>query len=148
MSIIYDALTKTQQHREETRETEEIYEAIEQPFVASSSLYSFTVPWKRISILLMSGLFIYAGFSFTIYRTTAASLKHFTAMPFYHEANYQTAMNLKGVFLSNHDKAVLVDNRFYRIGEAVNGMTVVDINEDHVKLQTYKGILTFPVPKT
>lgn len=51
-------------------------------------------------------------------------------------------MRLDGVFLSNSEKLAMIDNKSYHIGDDVKGMQLVSITFDKVKLRHKKQELT------
>jgi hypothetical protein len=57
------------------------------------------------------------------------------------EAAYKLNHTLNGVFVSEEEKIAMVNNRFFNIGDSIDGMKVVSIEPDKIKLQNKNNIL-------
>jgi len=62
------------------------------------------------------------------------------AVPF-DEAAYKLNHILNGVFVSDEEKIAMVNNRFFNIGDNIDGMKVISIEPDKIKLQHTHGIM-------
>lgn len=47
----------------------------------------------------------------------------------------------EGVFMTNNTKTALINKQSLHVGDTVNGMTIVAINEDSVDLQNHDGLV-------
>lgn len=54
---------------------------------------------------------------------------------------YQSKHILNGVFVSEDEKVAMVDNRFFSIGDSIDGMKVISIESDKIKLQNNSGVI-------
>lgn len=57
------------------------------------------------------------------------------------ESAYQLNHVLNGVFVSEEEKVAMVNNRFFSIGDTIDGMKLISIELDKIKLQDNKGII-------
>lgn len=62
-----------------------------------------------------------------------------------HETAYKSKNILNGVFLSDQEKVVLINNQTYHIGDVVDGMMIVNINSNSIKLQDGKHTIIMKV---
>jgi len=61
------------------------------------------------------------------------------------EAAYKLKHTLNGVFVSDEEKIAMVDNRFFNIGDSIDGMKVVSIEPDKIKLQQMDKIVELKI---
>jgi type II secretory pathway component PulC len=61
------------------------------------------------------------------------------------EAAYKLNHVLNGVFVSEEEKIAMVNNRFFNIGDNIDGMKVVSIEPDKIKLQHENGIVELKI---
>lgn len=52
------------------------------------------------------------------------------------EADYKLKHTLNGVFVSDDEKVAMVNNRFFNIGDSIDGMKIVGIEPDKIKLES------------
>ena len=119
MSIIYDALQKTQkiQTAEETIQKK-----------------SNKRPLRTI-VLLLATMIV-----FIIFISTDPSLikwSHRQPAPLVSN----TKLNLNGVFLSDDTKVAMINNHLFHVGNTVNNMRIVSIDYEGVKLANGKNII-------
>jgi hypothetical protein len=61
------------------------------------------------------------------------------------EAAYKLNHTLNGVFVSDEEKIAMVNNRFFNIGDSIDGVKVVSIEPDKIKLQHENGIVELKI---
>lgn len=61
------------------------------------------------------------------------------------EASYKLNHTLNGVFVSEEEKIAMVNNRFFNIGDNIDGMKVVSIEPDKIKLQHENGVVELKI---
>jgi hypothetical protein len=57
------------------------------------------------------------------------------------EKSNQIEHTLNGVFVSGDEKIAMVDNRFFSIGDNIDDMTIVSIEQDNIKLKSNSGMV-------
>lgn len=62
-----------------------------------------------------------------------------------HQSEYAIQHSLNGVFLSDSEKVAMIDNRFFNIGDVVDGMKIIAIHAEGVKLENESGIVELRV---
>ena len=120
MSIIYDALQKTQQHRE-----------IKQPLPGKKkSIFSPVRLTLALCLTLCAvAIVIMAFYTKGIKRPVTPPPS--TVMPM----KNIPPMTLNGIFFSSQYKIAMINNHIFQIGDMVNGMKIVDIQYDNVQLE-------------
>lgn len=73
-----------------------------------------------------------------------ASDPNIIGVPF-DEAAYKLNHTLNGVFVSEEEKIAMVNNRFFNIGDNIDGMKVVSIEPDKIKLQYENGVVELKI---
>lgn len=127
MSIIYDALQKTQQTREKK--------------IASS------LPWVTICLLIIIAcLLIVVISAYYPQIKKYFSFQSSVALPTVRApATYQGNLVLNGVLLSNQEKIAMINNQAFHVGDTVDGLQVVDIQSTSVKLQNDKNMFILQI---
>ena len=145
MSIIYDALQKTQTNRSNkpTSKLKKIFRNSQ---------------WVDIGMLIVIiTLFIIVLFAYYPHISSYLTSKHTTtkqplapvqpvmakaAEPQTIRTQFATGnygkITLNGVFLSDQDKFAMLNNQTYHLGDTIEGMTIVKIDFDKVELHTEK----------
>ena len=144
MSIIYDALKKSQKIR-----------AASKPKIAVAKRPTNTKQNVLLTLLILTCIFtiIMAATmpsgklmpSLTLSKHSAKT--HPTVMPKKVIAAKEPVfivpkMRLDGVFLSSTEKLAMIDNKSYHLGDEVKGMQLVSISLDKVKLKHKKQVVT------
>jgi hypothetical protein len=160
MSIIYEALQKTQKKRQAALPTsikatpsEVVKEAISKAEVEIESKDQ-AAPYEWVDILLMiaiSGLFVvlvFACYGRVIAKHHAQKIqpialsKPTVAMqPVFNLAVYKQKHLLNGVFLSGEDNFAMIDNKYVHVGDTVDGFTLIGLSLNFVKLQKGKDVI-------
>jgi hypothetical protein len=131
VSIIYDALQKTQRNRSVSRD---IY----------PDRANYRARWIDIgliaAVVLLSAFVIYAYWPLiTNHFKHASSVKTATVgakeSPPLVAAPVPDNLVLNGVLMSDQNQTALINNQFYHLGDAVGGMRIVSIELNNVKLQ-------------
>jgi hypothetical protein len=132
VSIIYDALQKTQRNRSMSRDHYQDHATHRMRWVDKGLL---------AAVVLLSG--------FVIYAYGPVVIKHFkqsaSAKPAAAVAAPQAAQSvmeaaptdlvLNGVLMSDQNQTAVINNQFYHMGDLVGGMRVVAIELNNVRLQ-------------
>lgn len=122
MSIIYDALKKTQRKRQ----------TIHESTINMSPKMNRTLPKVRSkSYILPSMLFIGLLITFTGYQYTQyqAAYKAPAAV------KKAVDLTLNGVFVSDKSKIAMINNDTYKVGDRINGMQIVAIDMNLVTMK-------------
>lgn len=124
MSIIYDALQKTQQRGH----------GLNKPIPLKSGL---KLQWQKMSfilfglmVLLILGVILQMTWQFYSKSPIPASsvVKKTTHT---HKLNLQ----LNGIFLDSNDKLAMINNNMYSLGDSIDGLKIVSITTNRVRLQ-------------
>lgn len=136
MSIIYDALKKSQKTR------------AAQPQLRTTPFKFKKLDRKNtiISLLIMTCLFVIAATlalptpsASTRLYGDATAVKPMTARTL--KLASAPRLMLEGVFLSDNERLAMINHRTYHEGDKVNGMRIVNIALDEVTLQNKKRSL-------
>ena len=137
MSIIYDALKKSQKAR-----------------AKSQRITVMRMPGNRrtqiiATLLLLTGLFVMAVAIKLIATTTKPELaqniqpvKLPAALPAAVEAASAPRLLLEGVFVSEREKLAMINHHAYHEGDLLNGMQVINISFEQVTLKGKSRSLT------
>lgn len=168
MSIINEALRKTQQVRKgdkdkrekvapkaepvvevkpvvtkpvESKTVERRREVVEpqRPQVVKKSDFLFT--WKMASLLTVAALMavMVVNNQQRIFSGKAYSQNNTAATTAVAQKNAKTKIAFEGVFLSDNAKIALINKQSLHVGDVIDGMRVVAINQDTVDLQNENG---------
>ncbi len=126
MSIIYDALKKTQRKRQVT-----------QPIVTLSK-DDRTLPKVRLRFLLATSMMMLLGLmiiysSYTVFSAKLEPMPIIKA-PAPSIAKKTEGLQLNGIFISDKSKIAMINNETYKVGDLVRDMKVVDIDLNSVRL--------------
>ncbi len=137
MSIIYEALKKTQEQREPIRE-------MAAPVKKISAKRTKTRIFFYGMMIALIFLANYPAFKKNHHPVkTIAKLTPPTA-PVTPPAVtsppvIQQPIVLNGIFISNQKQTALIDNQFYTLGDTIQGMKIISIETKSVKLQNANG---------
>jgi len=137
VSIINDALKKTQQHRKNGKEksVQAIVKPVEKRAAELIRKYD-RIPWKTTGIVTMTILLVILA---------AATYQQMRSVKYFlqpmHNTQEKVNIVLDGVFLSNNMNVALINKQTMRLGDRVNGMKIVAINLDTIKLQGENGTI-------
>lgn len=82
----------------------------------------------------------------SIPQETIQSLQASNSQALTHETDdYKLKHVLNGVFVSDQEKVAMVNNRFFNIGDSIDGMQVVNIEPDKITLKNTNGIIELKV---
>jgi hypothetical protein len=130
VSIIYDALQKTQRNRSLNRDNQ------------VGANYGMRLVDKGLlgAVILLSVFVIVAYWPIIAkHFTQTASVK--SAVPTTQESPQlvvqpaPAGLVLNGVLMSDQNQTALINNQFYHLGDLVGGMRIVDIELNNVRLQ-------------
>ena len=135
MSIIYDALRKTQENRENIRDPQEM--------TGKTSVMKSNRNFEWPDIFLLGSIGALLILLIAIYLThlsftpDAKKVAVVTppAVPAVTEPTPLPKLVLNGVFLSDHEQIAMINNQTYHFGDIVSGLKIVDIQGSSVKLQ-------------
>jgi hypothetical protein len=127
VSIIYEALKKTQKKRENINNIKIAIHKI-----------NHKEQWRRLKLLiipmLILGGLMLAYTTFDQYRNTAKVTKA------------RENLSLSGVFLTGQDKYAMINNQAYKVGDKIGDMAIVSIDINDVKLMDANlGVTTLKV---
>jgi type II secretory pathway component PulC len=127
VSIIYDALQKTQRNRSGNKDINLDHINRKIKFLDRGLL---------IAIILLLALVIYAYHPLVTKHLHGSTKKPVIATaPKTMEAAAPSNMVLNGVLMSDNNQTALINNQFYHLGDSVNGMKIINIELNNVKLQ-------------
>jgi len=130
VSIIYDALNKTQQIRELKNKKE---------------TQNFSLKWLMFSISLIF-LFCILLLLFFLFRQpemTPVVVKK-RDMPIAQKLPSSSYV-LSGVFISNNQQLAIINHRYYHVGDQIDGMNIIGMNINEVKLKDKDHVLILPM---
>ncbi len=147
MSIIFDALQKTQQKREKKP-------GLDWQITTAKN----TIEWVD-TILLLLILSLLSVIAYHYFRTVMNHSAHVVAMPAVKQAISAPpvvaqaesvpapeamghALVLNGVYVSNQEKLALINNQSYHLGDMVDDLKIVGIEFNRVTLQSKTGKMT------
>ncbi|MBV9576116.1 MAG: hypothetical protein JO149_05800 [Gammaproteobacteria bacterium] len=138
MSIIYDALQKTQ-HNRTTQSSEPL------PKTPAAKMIAKQWPKKRISVLMilfaLSLLFLFfsnkSPSTSPSQTTLALNTKAVHNLP-----RKNIHLTLNGVFLSDQLKVAMINNQTYKVGDKINNFKVMSIQANRVQLQSANQKIT------
>lgn len=147
MSIINDALKKTQQHRkmEKERKSQAIAaqpgmtkpEDYQQNNADSNQKASRLTLWIVASMLTIAGLLVIIDLSnFQGFQNA----KRF-AMAAVNKTKSQFKLVLDGVIVSDNTRIAMINKQPMQVGDVVNGMKIVAINLETIQLLDEKGVV-------
>ena len=141
MSIIYNALQKTQQNRLKKFET--------QTSTPSKMPVRYLV-WAGAGILIVSVLAItIALFSHHPKPPPVVAPKVVVvAKPVFNPEIYKNKHIVNGVYLSDQEKIALINNKFIHPGDMLDGMKVVSIESNRVIVRSADNALILPVEQS
>lgn len=148
MSIINEALKKTQQIRkldmDKRASAKEKISAESQPMQERASL--FETPLLKEGVSAMKKLDYLLSWKKGSLLTTTVLLSVIAFMSYQHARKInapvvQTALNVSkekmaftGIFVSDNSKIAVINKQSYHLGDMVNGMKIMSINQDSVDL--------------
>lgn len=128
LSIIYDALNKTQQNREDTDLSES--ETLTKSSIPSSRRWGLLIGLiSGISLILIGCMVLLGKNYYDLHRPVPQSTPVISKLI------------LNGVFLSNKNKMAMINNQAYNLGDKINGMEIVAIDFNGIKLQNDNSIV-------
>jgi hypothetical protein len=125
VSIIYDALKKTQNKRDV---------AIQGTHRSKRTL------GKGVGVIIISSLFI----SLFIY--SPVIIKKFKSKPLSIVSAKIPPLALNGVFISPKSRLVEINQQFFQVGEVVNGMKILSISYNKITFRKGDKLLELQVP--
>lgn len=146
MSIIYNALQKIQQNRENDSAT-------------SNQEMMSRDDWIDVGIALIIAILLavlmiahYPQFNKnTLIKPTAIAFSLPNSVPLTKPipkvrvaldvAEYKNQHRLNGVFISEEEKMAMINNHFFNLGDIVDGLKIVNIEFDRIKLKNEQGSL-------
>lgn len=136
MSIIYNALKKTQENLQAQQNI-------------PPSKFKTRLPWIDILIVLFivfllikAGGFYYPKMKSLLSSSTINANQTKNTVP---PKENQVKLILNGVFISEQEKVALINNQPMHIGDTVQGLKVIAIEPDKVKLKSDTDIIVLPV---
>lgn len=138
MSIIYDALKKSQKNRAASQPVR-IRQRLRLPQVKM-----INVSWKNMILILGILTSLYVMVMMLTVQDPPGAKRLFAQQQVIRipvsKARLASAprLMLEGVFLSENEQLAMINHRTYHVGDKVNGMQVVNIALDEVTLQDKK----------
>jgi type II secretory pathway component PulC len=136
VSIIYDALQKTQRHRSVNRDGSQRQVSLKMKIIDKGLM---------LAIVLLSAVVLYAYHPFILklfHRSAKVPLVAVVpAAPALVYAAPPPNLVLNGVLMSDENQTALINNQFFHLGDVVNGMKIVSIELNNVRLQRENEIV-------
>jgi hypothetical protein len=141
MSIIYEALQKTQKKRRAIMEAPRVAVVTKKPKLKTRvsnkiALIDVMIGFTIIVLILFISLSLTNKYrknhQFKIAR--AAILKDQSNIKSM-AANFKLNHKLNGVFISDKNSFALINNKSFHLGDMIDGMKIVDLNINYVKLE-------------
>jgi hypothetical protein len=139
VSIIYKALQKTQKNRDRITTVSAVKKSTKNPH------------WIDLGLITVIGILV-----FVILHAYYPQASHYfthkknpvitpIAIPLINEADYKNKHTLNGTFISDTTKIAMINNQYHHLGEGVDGMKIVGIDDNLVTLQNDKQIFVLKV---
>lgn len=156
MSIIYDALEKTQQDREKYSDKPQPTSPTPPPSPKGPRFQRIQPVHVRIAfVVLLAGLVF--GMLFINRHRLAPLFKPKPVVkvvvapkpkpkPVSMEAEFRRKHSLKGVFLSPQERLALIDNNMIHEGDIIDGMLIMAINMGGVTVKNDHEVFILPSP--
>lgn len=164
MSIIYDALRKTQQYRENHEDSfnSDIMTRDDWIDLGLALVIAFLLglliiahyPKKSAAKSSHQAVITHTQKAVTPTPSnaiTAAAKKpekaikematKISALPRFDDAQYKSKHLVTGIFISENTKVALIDNQFYNIGDTIDGMEIISIEPESVRLKNTQTTL-------
>lgn len=138
MSIIYEALKKTQNKRSEAQEFIEPQKINNALKVRSYSVILMGI----LSFLVIVNIFQYFYHAYAAKRPSAQVSQ---APVIAEDEIFKNKHKLSGVFLSTNEKVAMIDNKFYYLGSSIDGMKLVKMKLNQVTLRDEKMSINLEV---
>lgn len=139
MSIIYKALQKTQKNRE-------IKNTSSAEVIAPGTLRWFDMSLIAVIFILLS-IIAYAYLpKITLHHTKETAAIKPQPIDSFNEAEFKNKYQVNGVFVSEQNKFVMINSQSFHIGDAVDGFTIVSIDNSNIKLQNPNHAVVLKVP--
>lgn len=146
MSIINEALRKTQQSRKQDmdKRTQAKEKQQQEPTMPHATLFETPVLKETVSVVkkmdfmsLKRGGFFTVTLLFSIVAYVSFQHARNPALPIVQAAITPTKekMAFSGIFVSDNSKIAVINKQSYHLGDMVNGMEIVAINQDSVHLR-------------
>lgn len=135
MSIIYEALKKTQDNRQT------LQKPIKEVVIPRSNRM------KIILLIMFAGL-VTAFFAYQHFTGTdmQSQYKHVMAKKKISVAlNTQENIKVNGTFFANKIKMAMINHQMYHVGDTINDMKIIGIETDNVKFRTDQGDVSMRV---
>jgi hypothetical protein len=132
VSIIYDALNKTQEIRQ--NKTGQNKKPKFSRLKENIKIIIFTI----LFISILSTIIIYFNHHYLHKHPIAITANRPTLTTYHAAKSYQ----LDGVFLSDHHQVAIINHAYYHIGDKLDGMKVVSLSANEVKLKDHDKVLT------
>jgi hypothetical protein len=141
VSIINDALKKTQHIRKVKKNKQPQVKAkpIPKPTVEKKPppmilKTDFWFTWKMASLLTLTALILIAYTNYGQIKNSQLGSAFQTQSP------NKAKVAFEGIFLAdNNDRIALINKQSMHLGDKLNGMKIVAINQDSITLQSNKG---------
>lgn len=137
MSIIYDALRKTQQNFDSPEQFNQHNKLM---WIVISIL--LIVILGLLSIILLPYLAHFSKKPKPILHpelNQVASVRQILPLK---EVEYKGNLKLTGVFIADHEKIALINNQSYHLGDLVDGKKIISITLDQVKMNDGRTTFT------
>ena len=132
MSIIYDALQKTQEQRQNDHKTSDTSDTVD--------INKKSFAWVKVISFVLFVSFILAGIFLFLPKKQVVPKK---------PANIVLApapnLILNGIFVSENEKIAAINNQFFHQGDTVLGMKITAISPNSVALKNDKRIMVLQV---
>ena len=132
MSIIYEALKKTQENRQTSQS------------VAKQEVDIPRSKWTNVTLLLMFGIVISAFFAYEKFGGSIEAEQKFISSKKL-VANQPKNLQINGTFFSDQIKMAMINHQLYHVGDTVDDMKIIGIETDKVKFHNEEGDITLPV---
>lgn len=126
VSIIYNALKKTQEQRENPQN------------------FQSKIKWKRWTIRALLLISVISISIYCFYQFRPLVITYFSAS---RAPEKMTAlMKLDGVYLSRAHKIAMINQQMYTLGSDINNLKIIEIDDNHILLQdAHRHITTLPL---
>lgn len=132
MSIIYEALKKTQENRQTSQS------------VAKQEVVIPRSNRTKVTLLFMFGIVISAFFAYERFGGSIEAEQKFMSSKKL-ASNPPKNLQINGTFFADQIKMAMINHQMYHVGDTVGDMKIIGIETDKVEFHNEQGDITLPV---
>jgi hypothetical protein len=132
VSIIYNALQKAQRNRQKATNTK--VQMIRRLEYILLSIIILLAAYDYVPELIKYASSIRPATTITPLKVVEVAIAKPQPAPI-NQANYKNSHVLSGIYLSNEEKIAVINNKFFHLGDSIDGMKLVSIEDNRIVLR-------------